>query len=159
MRAKFERTSTIPCPAERLWQAVHDPAVFRHIMAPIVIVRPHEPRAFPEAFVPATYVVSMRAFGIVPMGRQKIDLAHPAPQPAEPLPRYLLHDRGAGEIARTWDHTILIEPAGENAARYTDRLLIEAGILTPFVALFARILFAHRQRRLAALARRGFALN
>jgi len=33
---------------------------------------------------------------------------------------------------------------------------IEAGILTPFVWLFARLFYAHRQRRWAALAAKGF---
>jgi len=158
MAAKFERTSKIPCPAQCLWRAVHDPAVFQHILAPLVIARPHEPRIFPDAYVPGTYVVAMSAFGFFPIGRQTIRLDHPAPEPGEPLPRYVLHDRGSGEIAKTWDHTILIVPASETSALYTDRLVIGAGLLTPFVAAFARILFAHRQRRLKALAARDFAL-
>jgi len=33
---------------------------------------------------------------------------------------------------------------------------IKAGVLTPFVWLFARLFYAHRQRRWATLAAKGF---
>ena len=65
-------------------------------------------------------------------------------------------DRGYSPLIRRWHHTIEVAPDGQGGTRYTDRLDISAGLLTPVAALFARILFAHRQRRLVAIAARGF---
>jgi len=38
----------------------------------------------------------------------------------------------------------------------TDRVHIDAGMLTPLVAAFARLFYAHRQKRWRALAKNGF---
>ena len=48
---------------------------------------------------------------------------------------------------------VITYPQMENAQTF---MTIEAGILTPFVWLFARQFYAHRQRRWAALAANGF---
>jgi len=152
----IEQTVVLPAPAERVWQAVHNPAVLKHIIAPLVAVRPIEPKSFPDEYVPGSYVLGLRVFGALPAGRQAMHLDHPAPEPGEALPRYVLHDHGSGDVARIWDHRILIVPLTDATCQYTDRVTIEAGLLTAFVTLLARVLVAHRQRRLAALASNSF---
>ena len=65
--------------------------------------------------------------------------------------RRLRTDEGS-RLLRRWEHTIEVEAIDEATSRYTDRLEIEAGGLTPLVGLFARGLFRwrhHRWRRLA----------
>ena len=55
-----------------------------------------------------------------------------------------------------WDHLITIAPDGPSRTRYRDTVDIEAGLLTPFVWLFAQFFYRHRQRRWRALAQTGF---
>src|SRR5262249_55201088 len=148
MPAEAEITSDIPCAAETLWRAVHDPQVLVQILKPLVSLKPVKPAAFPEEFVPATYVYRMKAFGFFPLGLQSIHIEHPPPEPGESLPRFLLKDHGSGQIARVWNHTITIVPISDHTCRYTDKIEIEAGLFTAPVLAFARTLFRHRQRRL-----------
>ena len=52
-----------------------------------------------------------------------------------------------------WDHWIEVAPDGEGT-RDTGRVTVEAGLPTPFVALFAHIFY--RQRRWRRLVADGF---
>jgi hypothetical protein len=152
----IEKTTVLPAPAERVWRAVHDPLVLKHILEPLIEINPIEPKSFPDEYVPGTYVLGLKLFGRVPAGRQAMRIDHPAPEPGEALPRYVLRDEGSGDIVRMWSHRIAIVPFGDVRCQYTDRITIEAGLLTPFIALFARTLVAHRQKRLTLLAGAGF---
>jgi len=46
-----------------------------------------------------------------------------------------------------WNHKIHLETIDDDTTRYTDEIEIGAGWKTPFVALWARAFYAHRQRR------------
>jgi hypothetical protein len=46
-----------------------------------------------------------------------------------------------------WNHRIYLEAVSEKITRYTDEVEIEAGWKTPFVALWAKAFYAHRQRK------------
>ena len=67
----------------------------------------------------------------------------------------VLRDNGYSPIIKRWDHWIEIEDVG-GKTRYTDRVHIDAGLLTAPVAAFARVFYAHRQRRWRKLVRLGF---
>ena len=51
---------------------------------------------------------------------------------------------------------ITIEPTGDGRSAYEDRLDIDAGWRTPFVAAFAKAFYAHRQRNWKKLVDSGF---
>lgn len=67
-----------------------------------------------------------------------------------------LRDNGRSLLIQRWDHLITVEPDGSRRTRYTDRIEIEAGWLTPLVWAFAQVFYAHRQRRWRRLAASGF---
>ncbi|MEU9804447.1 hypothetical protein [Mycobacterium sp. NPDC050853] len=52
-----------------------------------------------------------------------------------------------GGILRTWNHTLHVEPIGDRRCRYSDRIDIDAGFLTPVAAEAAAAIFRYRQRR------------
>ena len=75
---------------------------------------------------------------------------------AAPLIRFI-RDNGYGPLIKRWDHWIAIAADEGGTTHYTDRVAIEAGLITPLITTFARVFYAHRQRRWRALARTGFA--
>ncbi len=149
------RTSVLAVAAEDLWRTLHDPSTLVSTTAPLLRIEPLEPKVFPEEFMPAAYVVSLKGLGFLPLGRHAINISHPAPEPGESLPRYVLHDKGSGDLVRVWDHRITIEPLSKTTCRLIDTVDLDAGLLTLFIAQFARILLKHRHARLAALVRRA----
>jgi ligand-binding SRPBCC domain-containing protein len=150
---RFARTVHLPAPPSKVWAAVERPATMAHVAAPLVIFRtPRGHPPLPERWTEGRWRVSLQLFGLLPVGGQWIGIEPPDRRGDA----WFLRDNGVGDLIHKWDHRIMIEPDGTGGTRYTDSLDIEAGLLTPFIWLFAYGLFAWRQRRLRVLAERGF---
>jgi hypothetical protein len=63
----------------------------------------------------------------------------------------LLRDNHYGAAVKVWDHTISIRSEARRT-RYKDSVIINAGLLTHTVWLFAQAFYRHRQRRWRLLA-------
>lgn len=127
------------------------PALLDHVSAPLIRFKRLEPPELPETWEQGQYKVGMRLFGIIPIGWQVVGLELLPPRGEI----WSVRDNGHGALIRTWDHVIEVSPKGEGT-HYTDRVTVDAGWLTAPVALFARIFYAHRQRRWRALVASGF---
>lgn len=138
----IELTTHLEAPPEVVRAQIMRPDLLLHVSAPILRFKPIEPLALPDNWEDGEYRLSMRFLGILPLGRQIVGLE------TQPMRGdiWSVRDNGRGWLISRWDHWIEVSPEGEGT-RYTDRVTVEAGVLTPFVALFARIFYAHRQRR------------
>ena len=150
--ALIELSTLLDAPPERVWEEVNRPALLRFVTRPLVTFEPLDPPAFPERWEEREYRVRVRQFGAAPLGWQVVRIERPTPVDGA----FYLRDNGRGALARRWDHLITVEPAGPGRTRYTDRVDIEAGLLTPLVWAYAWAFYAHRQRRWRALVARGF---
>ncbi|MFN7056505.1 hypothetical protein [Hyphomonas sp.] len=148
----FSRTILLPSPPDDVWAAVLRPALMVHIARPLAVMSLSGGAPWPDEWAPGEHRVDVRLFGFLPVGWQVIGI-HLLPE-ENGVRR--AEDRGYSPLIRRWHHVIEVAPAEAGGTRYTDRLDIDAGLLTPFVSLFARTLFAHRQRRLRRLAEAGF---
>lgn len=124
-----------------------------HVAAPLLRFTPKGGEAFPTIWQSGEYRAWMWLFGLVPVGWQAVVISEPAP---EGQSRFI-RDNGYGPLVRRWDHWIIIAPGEAGTTHYTDRVAIDAGLLTPLIAAFARMFYAHRQRRWRGLAQSGFA--
>ena len=141
----------LDAPADRVWEEVERPRLLLFVSAPMVRFTPVAPTVLPERWDDGPHVVDMRFYGLLPLGRQTIDISRP---PARRGVRQL-RDAGHGPSIRRWDHWITVEPDGDGTL-YRDAVTIEAGRRTAAVAAFAWAFYAHRQRRWQALVRAGF---
>lgn len=142
---RVARSSRLEASADAVWEAVLQTGTFSYLAAPLL--------RFPAADLAEArwhpgLVLEDRLllFGFIPLGSHRIRIAS-----IDDDARRLRTDEGS-RLLRRWEHTIEVEAIDEATCRYTDRLEIEAGGLTPLVGLFARGLFRwrhHRWRRLA----------
>ncbi len=58
----------------------------------------------------------------------------------------------SGGFIRTWNHSMKVEPVLDDRCRYTDRIELDAGPLTPLVWLVASLFYRYRQSRWRRLA-------
>lgn len=144
-------TTHIPATPGRIWQEVQRPQLLDYVARGLVRFHPVKGRPFPEIWSEGQYKAWLLLFGFLPIGWQIIGIEFP---PAAG-PRKQLRDNGCGWMIKTWDHMITVEPDGEGT-RYTDSVVIDAGLFTLPVTLFARIFYAHRQRRWLRLVKSGF---
>jgi hypothetical protein len=151
MTAEFEIATHLDAPADRVWEEMQRPRLLFHVAAPMMTFRPVDPPELGEVWRDGAYIVSMWLGGILPLGRQVIDVSRP---PADGDTRFLLDDARSSAI-RQWHHLISVAPDGAGTA-YADRLRIDAGWRTAVVAAFARRFYRHRQGRLRRLAAADF---
>ena len=148
---RVELTTHLPVPAQQAWDYVQRSDLLDHIAAPLIRFKPID-GAFPERWTAGEHHATMLLFGVLPIGRQVIGIEYPQAE----TDTYVLRDNGRGTMISRWDHWIFLRPEA-GGTRYTDRVDVSAGILTPFVAGFARLFYAHRQRRWRKLAATKFA--
>ncbi|WP_296721881.1 hypothetical protein [Erythrobacter sp.] len=153
MTATVELSTTLACTPDEAWRRVQTSALLLHIAAPLIRFTSKGADRFPEVWQPGGYRAWMWLFGIIPVGWQAVVISQPAPQGEARF----IRDNGYGPLIRRWDHWITIAPGADGSTSYTDRVAIEAGLLTPLIAAFARVFYAHRQRRWRRLAQTEFA--
>jgi hypothetical protein len=150
-----ERATLLPCTPERCHDEVLTIRMLQYVTHPMLHFDPVDPAVFPERWEDGEHLVSMRLFGLIPFGRQVIGISRR--DRSQEMGRYYaeLRDNGRGTFISKWDHLITIEAQGEGC-RYSDRVEVQAGLLTPFIWLFAWFFYRHRQRRWRALVEAGF---
>ncbi|BDW81000.1 hypothetical protein MACH24_04380 [Erythrobacter sp. Dej080120_24] len=153
MARRVSLTTELDCSPDDAWQHVQTTRLLQHIAAPLIRFLPVARQEFPEIWTEGEYRAWMFLFGVIPLGWQAIVITLPEPEGNSRFVR----DNGYSLLIRRWDHWITIEPAGDGTrTRYTDTVHVDAGLLTPLIAGFAKVFYAHRQRRWRALARRDF---
>ena len=152
----LEISTELECSAERAWQEVQTTRLLEYVAHPLLVFDPIEPQTWPETWREGEYLSRMRLLGIIPFGKQCIAISIPDRSNASAKGEYRVRDNGYGDMVKKWDHLIVIEEVADGTTRYTDRLEIEAGILTPIVWLYARVFYQHRQARWRKLARSDF---
>lgn len=132
--------------AEVVWRMLQKSESLRFVAAPVLRIGDDLPRYWRDSGGSVT-LEDMRLLGLLPLWRHEIRIVS-----LDEEGREILTEEGGGPV-RLWRHRIRLHPLSEGRCRYTDRVEIEAGVLTPGVWLFALLFYGHRQRRWRQLAR------
>ena len=136
---------------DEVWDHVTRSALLLYVAKGLISFEPEDPAGFPERWREGSYKTWMSWLGVLPIGWQVIRIEYPLTHGA----KRALRDNGFGPLIRKWNHLIEVSPDA-GGTLYVDRIAIDAGLLTPLVALFARHFYKHRQRRWRTLVARGF---
>lgn len=150
-------TTLLDWPAERVWEELQKPSLLQHIAAPILYFEAINPPTLPSKWQEGKYLVRMKLFGILSLGTQWIGIEIPSEH--APGVSYRLRDNGYGQLIKVWDHLIHFEPTDDGKTRYTDQVVLDGGLLTPFAWFFAMLFYRHRQQRWRQLVARSSAHN
>lgn len=134
--------------ANLVWDVATDMACLQQVMGRKIVFR-GLPTGPLHKGMRAEVQVSL--FGLLPWQDYAMEIT--AFDPTER--RFVSEERGAG--VRTWRHTLTVEVANAGAV-LQERLEIDAGWLTPLMALWARVVYRGRHRpRLRLFAERSAA--
>lgn len=147
-------TTLLDCHPERAWEEVQKPGLLHYVAAPLLRFEAVDPSVFPERWREGKYLVRMRLFGVLSLGTQWIGIEFPLNR--TPGVSHQLRDNGHGQLMRRWDHLITLESTPDGRTRYTDKVVIDAGFLTPLAWVSASLFYRHRQRRWRKLVGRNF---
>jgi hypothetical protein len=147
---RLQLTSLLACPIDRLASELTRPALLQEIAAPMLTFVPVEPADFGGSWEPRQYRTRLFLGGRVPLGEHTLDIKQDATTDGA-----LFHDAGFSDLIKTWDHRVILADF-HGMTRYTDRVQIVAGLLTPVAWAFAILFYTHRQRRLNRLVASNF---
>lgn len=124
---------TLDCEPEAAWDRLHDPVTFAAVMKPLMSVKSLEPAGFPERWDLTPHRISLRLFGLIPLGTQSVRLSE---REGAATGIKILRDTGVAEsgalaLLNNWDHRMAISSTDDGRALYRDQLRVSAGALTP----------------------------
>jgi len=122
---------TLSCPPDAAWRAIRSPEVFRAVSWPFTTFESLETNGFPALWTEGEHPVAGKAFGVVPVGTQIIDLSFDEPRPGV---RSVI-DSGRGvsgglAVVTSWHHTMAVSALDDGRTLFRDRLKFEAGAST-----------------------------
>lgn len=138
-------STTLDAPADAVWPAVTTPHAFVHV-AKGMLRFPAAERVDRPWRVGDDIRGWTLLFGIIPFSIHRLSI-----ESIDERRRTVVSDEGGGMI-RTWRHELTTTPLDTHHCTYTDRIEIDAGVVTPLVAAFATLFYRYRQRRWRALA-------
>lgn len=147
---RVDSTTYLEAPPARVEAHLRSTRLLLYVAAPLVKFTACTPPELPENWEEGIYRVSLRLFGVIPFGKQAVVISFP-----ENAQGFSLRDNGHSRLIRKWDHLITMAPSGRGTL-YRDQVVVEAGLLTPVVWLFAQAFFRHRQGRWRKLVASGF---
>lgn len=140
-------STKLPLPADEAWQMLTRKSTFLYITRGMVGYSGAE--AWPERlFCPRALIVTkLRLLHFLPPTPHVVEIVRvdDAAMQVETSER--------GGPVRSWKHQMKVEALRSDLCRYTDRVEIQAGLLTPAVWIFACIFYYYRQMRWRMLAR------
>lgn len=120
----------LDCTPDAAWAALRRPTVFRAVSAPFTTFSSLEPDGFPEQWPEGDHRVRGKAFGIIPVGEQSIDISYPQPRDGVRVVR----DSGGGVsgplgLVTYWQHSMAVSELADGRTLYRDKLVYDAGLL------------------------------
>jgi len=153
----FKKTIILNAPIQTVWHYLLKPELLIFIAKPLQRFIPIEPKEFPKTWQAGTYKTKLVTLGFIPFGQHSIVIEIP---PGNSDKTKKLRDNGHGEIITQWNHLIELNAMADHKTIYTDTVDIKAGLLTPFIWLYAAIFYTWRQRQWRFLVSNNFsALN
>jgi hypothetical protein len=139
---KITVRSVFDCSPDFVWETVQTSELLLQVTRPLMRIEPAAGVSFPERWQEGKSVsCQLYLFGFLPLGGHTIRFERIDPQSRQ------IQSNESGQLVRSWLHRIEVAPAEGGRALYCDEVEIDAGLLTPLVAAFARVFYGHRQRR------------
>lgn len=135
------RTSIFPASARTVFNKLKSIQTLQYIASPYATFAPlNESRNF-NWKAGRIFTFRLKILGIIPFGIHTINVI----SFNEETCRISTTERNA--YVPIWNHTISLIPLSDDASQYTDEVEICAGWKTPFVYLWAKLFYAHRQKK------------
>ncbi len=142
------------CSYEAAVKYVNKSKTLDYIAFPLLVFTPIDAENYPKIWKNGNYEVKVKLFNSIPFGKQYIGIEKLKDNDPN---EFILRDNGTGDIIKQWDHWILISKTDDKQqVKYIDRIDIKAGILTPFIWIFANIFYRWRQLRWKRLIKKSF---
>ena len=136
---KVERSTILDAPVEEVNLLVTKFSTLKYISSPLLMFSLDSMDEEITWRVGQIYEFKLRKFGFIPLGKHSIEIVK--------ITQNRISSVESGIFGNKWRHDIFLEEVADEKTRYTDLVDINSGILTPFIWVFAKIFYKHRQRK------------
>ncbi len=132
------KASVFPAKREVVFERLQRLETLQHIAAPFASFTPVGGNMDPVWRIGGVSSYRFKLFGVIPFGTHTIRI--------ERFDIDGIQSREHNEHVPVWDHKITLREMGSET-EYTDEVEIRAGWKTPFIWLWAKAFYTHRQRK------------
>jgi hypothetical protein len=140
---KIQLNYCLDMPLPKVWSRLKKVSTLHYVANPILKFKAINPANLPQEWSDGDYETALLLFGFIPFGRQHIVIEIPNEVKNDTK---ILIDHGYGSMVQTWRHTITLVRKTDSQTLYQDDVVIQAGVLTPFVWIFAWVFYRWRRR-------------
>lgn len=133
--------SVFPAPADAVWERLQHLSTLQYIAAPFASFAPLNDAGGLRWQEGGTYQFRFRLFCLFPLGVHTIHMIR------FQKAGYVIETEESNPHVPVWDHRILLKELAPDRTEYTDQVELCAGWKTPFVWLWAKCFYAHRQKK------------
>ena len=140
------KTSIFPASKSEVYERIQELSTLQHIAFPYASFKPLN-GSDDLIWKPGhSFEFRFRLFGVIPFGVHTINVIEFDENTG-------IYTREGNPHVPVWNHRIILKAIGEASTEYTDEVEIGAGWKTPFVCLWAKLFYRHRQRNWIKLLR------
>jgi hypothetical protein len=133
-------TSLFQAEKKEVFEKLKSLKTLQYIAAPYARFTPIHNNQSIEWKEGSSFSFRLYLFGIIPFGIHTINVLSFSEDSGLSTSEHNKH-------VPIWNHRIYLESVDQKTTRYTDEVEIGAGWKTPFVALWAKAFYTHRQRK------------
>lgn len=141
------KTSVWSAPSKMIFERVKALKTLQYIAWPYATFKPVDGQADLVWAEGGEFAFKFKLFGFIPLGLHTIKVLTFDEQTG-----CILTHEGNAHVP-VWNHRIVVKAIDDSTTQYTDEVVIQAGWKTPFVYLWAKAFYAHRQRKWRKLLR------
>ncbi|WP_036574609.1 hypothetical protein [Olsenella uli] len=135
-----EKTSVFPSSRKAVFQKLQQLSTLQQVAYPYATFESVDGKGEMEWEAGADYAFRFRLLGFIPFGTHRIHVARFSEEDG-------IYTNEGNEHVPIWKHEITLRDLGDASCEYTDRVEIGAGWKTGFIYLWAKMFYAHRQRK------------
>ena len=138
-------SSRFPATLDEIWEKLQNISTLQYITAPFASFKPltDQPFIWSEG---NTFKFRLKV-GILPIGIHTINVV------AFDKETLTIYTNESNKHVPVWNHRIILD-GQDSTTVYTDEVEIYAGWKTPFIVLWSKVFYRHRQRRWLKLLRK-----
>ena len=136
----LNKTSVFPAAEKTVFAKLKELNTLQYIAKPYAAFLPEHGQENIVWEENAVFSFRFKLFGFIPLGTHTINVISFSESGG-------IYTHEHNPHVPIWNHRIIIEQIDQNKTRYTDEIEIDAGWKTPFVYLWAKAFYAHRQRK------------
>ena len=143
------RTSIFPASREVVFNKLKKLETLQYIAAPLISFIPLDGEDGLIWEIGREFVFHLKLFGILPFGIHRIQVIE-----FNEI-SFNIYTRETSTYILVWNHRIILEETEEGHTCYTDEVELYAGWKMPFVLLWGKVFYRHRQKKWIKLLQAG----